>query len=262
MTIGMLLFPCHNLKDPSKMTKEHNIILYGYTYSPFVQRIQYYLTLRGIPFKLCLQPPILPRPDVELLGLKHRRIPILAIGRDIYFDTRLMLQKLEELFPPGFTLGQTHMDGDNKNNSKKHDNKALEELLEEWTVTRVFPQASFLIPTILTQDPKFIKDREEYSGRSWQTEDIERLRPEAVVFIRGCLEFLEKTLLGDGREWILGTEHLGLVDLKSMFLSSISLSLYLFIYESTQFILLRLFLREYGQTYCTFDSVALMHPGP
>jgi glutathione S-transferase len=44
---------------------------------------------------------ILPRPDLAELGIKYRRIPLLSIGRDVYLDTRLILSKLEELFPEG-----------------------------------------------------------------------------------------------------------------------------------------------------------------
>ena len=44
-----------------------------------------------------MQPRILPRPDITRLGINYRRIPLLSIGRDVYLDTRLILQKLEQL---------------------------------------------------------------------------------------------------------------------------------------------------------------------
>jgi hypothetical protein len=35
---------------------------------------------------------IMPRPEItQLLGLGYRRIPVLAIGNDIYCETRLLL---------------------------------------------------------------------------------------------------------------------------------------------------------------------------
>lgn len=44
---------------------------------------------------------MLPRPDLrEQLGIRYRRIPLLSIGRDVYADTRLILQRLETAFPP------------------------------------------------------------------------------------------------------------------------------------------------------------------
>jgi len=42
----------------------------------------------------------LPRPELsETLGVTYRRIPILAIGRDIYADTSLIASTLERRFP-------------------------------------------------------------------------------------------------------------------------------------------------------------------
>lgn len=50
----------------------------------------------------------MPRPILkDRLGINHRRIPILALGRDVYIDTRLMLRKLEALYPDG-KLGATN----------------------------------------------------------------------------------------------------------------------------------------------------------
>jgi len=82
----------------------------------------------------------LPRPDLAALGVAHRRIPILAIGRDIYLDTRLILRKLEQLFPAtGSPLS-----------SRNPSARAQEELLERWTIEgEVFTLAGKLLPTEL-----------------------------------------------------------------------------------------------------------------
>ncbi|KAI9715070.1 MAG: hypothetical protein M1812_006188 [Candelaria pacifica] len=154
-----------------------------------------------------LQPPTLPRPDLDALGVSYRRIPILSIGRDIYCDTRLILQKLEERFSDG-ALGATIKD-----------QKAVEKLLEKWTIDGgVFLRASQLIPTDmpLLKDPKFTQDREEYTGRSWAKDNIEKMRPEAIAEMRDMFNFLETTLLADGREWILKTEMPSLADIESI----------------------------------------------
>ncbi len=70
----------------------------------------------------------------------------------------------------------------------------------------LFNRAAALIPSDmpLLRDEKFQRDREEYTGRSWSRESIEKGRPEALVEIRGAFEFLENVLLADGRQWILG----------------------------------------------------------
>ncbi len=154
---------------------------------------------------LQIQPPIMPRPDFEAIGVKYRRIPILAIGRDVYCDTRLILDKLEQLFP-GSTLG-----------ASQPDQRAVQKLLETWTIDGgVFARASQLIPTSmpLLNDPKFTKDREDFSGRSWDKKQIEAMRPESIAHIREAFSFLERTLLADDREWILKTKKPSLADIE------------------------------------------------
>jgi glutathione S-transferase len=44
-------------------------------------------------------PQILPRPELsDLLGIAYRRIPILAIGNDVYCDSSLIASALERKF--------------------------------------------------------------------------------------------------------------------------------------------------------------------
>jgi glutathione S-transferase len=141
---------------------------------------------------------------VKAIGVNYRRIPLISIGRDVYADTRIILSKLEELFPKG-KLGATDSDG-----------KALEKLLESWTIDSVFLRASQLIPPDmpLLKDPNFSKDREDFSGRPWSKEKILENRPEAIAHIRNAFNLLETTLLADGRKWVLKGENPSLADIQ------------------------------------------------
>jgi len=48
----------------------------------------------------------LPRPELsETMGITYRRIPILAIGRDIYADTSLIVSTLERRYPASAGYG-------------------------------------------------------------------------------------------------------------------------------------------------------------
>lgn len=139
------------------------------------------------------------------MNVSYRRIPVMAIGKDIYCDTRLILSKLETLFP------------NNPLGFHKPEQRAVQKLLETWAVQGgLFNRASQLIPPDmpLLKDPKFQEDREDLSGRSWSKEDITRMRPEAVAHIRNGFRFLESTLLADGRTWILNTEEPSLADIE------------------------------------------------
>ena len=129
----------------------------------------------------------------------------MSIGRDVYCDSRLILQKLEEKFPEG-ALG-----------ASQPDQKAIEKLLEKWIIDGgAFTRASQLIPpeTPLLMDPKFQKDREDHTGRSWAKSDLTKMRPEALAQMRVNFEFLETGLLADGREWILKTSKPSLADIE------------------------------------------------
>lgn len=153
-----------------------------------------------------MQPPTLPRGDLDALGVKYRRIPVLSIGRDIYCDSRFIIQKLEELYPSG-ALG-----------ASQPEQKALEKLLGDWNLdTGMFTRASTLIPSDmpLLQDPKFIQDRKDFFGRGWNESFWgPKERQEALTHMRNAFEFLETGLLADGRNWILGTEKPLLADIE------------------------------------------------
>lgn len=189
------------------MARHNDIILFHYSFSPFARKVIWYLTLRGIDYGQCIQPVYLPREDINALGVKYRRIPIMSIGRDIYCDTRLILQKLEDKFPIG-ALG-----------ASEPDQKAIEKLLESWTIDGgIFARAAQTMPVELPllNDPKFTKDREDYMGRSWQKDDIKAMRPEALTHIRDAFVFLETGLLADGRQWVLKTEKPSLADIEAV----------------------------------------------
>lgn len=150
-----------------------------------------------------MQPPVLPRPDLEALGIKYRRIPVLAIGRDVFCDSRLILDVLERLFPNGGLR------------SPQSDHEAVRKLLEMWLVQGgLFARGVQIMPssTPILQDPKFQRDREEFSGRSFDAKDIDAARPESLVYIRDAFSVME-AMLADGRDWILGTERLSLADI-------------------------------------------------
>jgi len=181
-------------------------ILFLWSMSPWASKVVHYLALRGIPYSQCIQPITMPRPDLAALGVQYRRIPVLAHGRDIYCDTLLILQKLENWYPRDDkkfkSISATDPVG-----------RALEHLLEKWTDVAVFASAAAAIPSEmeLCKDPQFQKDREALWGRPWTKEEQDRLRPSALSNLVGNFDFLEK-LLGDGRRWLLGNDGPGLAD--------------------------------------------------
>lgn len=151
----------------------------------------------------------MPRPDVAALGVSYRRIPLLTIGRDVYLDTRLIIQKLEELHPEKPRLGAT-----------KSSDKALEQLLQTYSADGgLFRNAFRILPGNLPffKDPVFLKDRGEFLGGKLTTEAMDKGRPDAINEIKRAFEFLEHGLLADGRDWVLGTDGPRVADIEAIF---------------------------------------------
>lgn len=148
-----------------------------------------------------MQPRIMPRPDLSRLGVKYRRIPVLTIGRDVYLDTRHIMAKLSALEPgKGARLSV----------AITPEQKALQRLFQVFMIdsglARCFVQL-ILYKTRGMMDPEFVKDRTELmSGASFfPPEALEAMRPDTIRRVKDGFEFLEQTLLSDGRDWLLGT---------------------------------------------------------
>jgi hypothetical protein len=151
------------------------------------------------------QPFVMPRPDLALLPVNYRRIPVLAVGRDVYVDTRMILRKLESLPDmPSAPLGATN-----------GPDRFTEKLLEKYMIEGpVFEMAAGLVPVEMAQDPTFNKDRQGMLNRNWSREELEDGRGECLNYIRNLFDFYETTILEDGRDWILGNEGPKLADIE------------------------------------------------
>jgi len=75
------------------------IILHHYGTSPYSEKIRAVLGFKKLDWKSVTAAAIMPKPDLLPLTGGYRRIPVMQIGRDIYCDTRLIVQVLERLHP-------------------------------------------------------------------------------------------------------------------------------------------------------------------
>ncbi|GAP84574.2 putative glutathione s-transferase [Rosellinia necatrix] len=195
------------------------IVLYHYEHSPYARRVVWYLNLRGIPYSQCLQPRIMPRPDLELLGVSYRRIPVLSIGRDVYADSRLILEKLEALYPasaahPGISAASAAAGGGGGGSGSGAERAALEQLLATRAADGgLFMRAVQCFPAAAFADAAFQRDRAALNGIDVDAPGaapaplsravLARQRPEALAVMRRWVRWLETGLLADGRTWIL-----------------------------------------------------------
>lgn len=83
------------------------VILYAYPQSPFAQKLELVLLFKRIDYSYVEVPRIPPRDALQKLGITYRRIPVLAIGADLYLDTSLATIALEDAFPEPSLKGRS-----------------------------------------------------------------------------------------------------------------------------------------------------------
>jgi glutathione S-transferase len=77
----------------------HPIILHHYPMSPFAEKVRLIFGLKGLHWSSVHIPNIMPKPDLTALTGGYRKTPVLQIGADIYCDTALIADVLEERAP-------------------------------------------------------------------------------------------------------------------------------------------------------------------
>lgn len=98
----------------------------------------------------------MPRPDLsERLGVGYRRIPVLAIGNDIYCDTSLIASVLERRFPA--SAGHPSLFPP-RTGSSRADTGMIKAFAMSYADRVLFPLAAENLP-YGKFPPAFIKDR-------------------------------------------------------------------------------------------------------
>ncbi len=75
------------------------LILHHYDPSPYSAKIRAYLGFKQLAWHSVIMPAILPKPDLFALTGGYRRAPVMQLGADIYCDSALILQELEQRYP-------------------------------------------------------------------------------------------------------------------------------------------------------------------
>jgi glutathione S-transferase len=73
------------------------LILHHYPNSPFAEKIRLMLGYKRLAWNSVFIPMVMPKPDLTALTGGYRRTPVLQIGADIYCDTALIADVLEQL---------------------------------------------------------------------------------------------------------------------------------------------------------------------
>jgi len=187
--------------------------LYQYDSSPISTKVKDILTLKKIPHKRVDVAEMPPRPELLEIGVTYRRIPVLAIGNDVYLycDSSLIASVLERRFPQSEGYGTIFP----KRRGGSSADPGVAQILATFYVEKIiFPLVSGSLP-FHRFDPAFIKDRREF-GMKIETDPkaAEARYPYTKSALASHLLFLEQQL-ADGREWLLDTETPSLADVSA-----------------------------------------------
>lgn len=83
---------------------QQSLILHQYDISPFSQKAQKMMGLKGLAWRSVEMPLIAPKPDVEALTGGYRGTPVLQVGADVYVDNWMIAQALDRYFQQGHVL--------------------------------------------------------------------------------------------------------------------------------------------------------------
>ncbi|POW07476.1 hypothetical protein PSTT_08271 [Puccinia striiformis] len=172
------------------------------------------LVVRKIPHYTVLVPSIPPRPDLLLLGITYRRVPVLAINDTVYCDTYKIAEALESLYPHS----NEHPSLFPKSiNLGDHQSSILQKTLAEFVIDRpLFKLAVGLLPW--DKLPKaFVEDREKLLGSALDVNQIKKMRPYTISQLRVYLASLEAILKESGSNFFMQTKYPGLLDISVYF---------------------------------------------
>ncbi|KAI0796853.1 hypothetical protein C8Q75DRAFT_802526 [Abortiporus biennis] len=190
------------------------VVLYHYDASPFATKVKNMLTVKRIPHKRVAVGMTLPRPDLsELLGVSYRRIPILAIGNDVYCDSSLIAAALERRFPSSEGHGTLFPP---RKGSDKVDTGLIKLLAMFWTDRALFPLAAANLP-YEKFDKSFLDDRAAWMGAPIDIQGMKARQPVTKSAITSHMTLIEEQL-SDGREYLLDTATPSLADLSAHFI--------------------------------------------
>ncbi|MCG8443849.1 MAG: glutathione S-transferase family protein [Caulobacterales bacterium] len=165
------------------------LILHHHDPSPFAEKIRLVLGIKGAAWSSVQIPMVMPKPDLTALTGGYRKTPVLQIGADIYCDTLLIAQVLDDLLPdpPLFRSGLLASLG-----------------LQHWSDAAVFPPGAALsLHENAAHIPEAVsRDREDY----FTFLDFARFEEDAPHFraqLRAHAALIEAQL-ADGRAFLFG----------------------------------------------------------
>ncbi|KAH8830819.1 hypothetical protein DL96DRAFT_1594433 [Flagelloscypha sp. PMI_526] len=182
------------------------LLVYRYNGSPYANKIDTILQLKGLSHLAVQVSPVPPRGQLGALGVGYRRIPVLVLDRDIYCDTTLIAATLDALqpSPPLFPLRKDAP-------GSPSDKQVIETWSKHYIEGIIFPVAANLLPWE-HMPPAIVKDRSKLAGVPMDPQVMAAMRPLFLSKLNTSLHVFESQL-SDNRSWVLNTNSPSLADI-------------------------------------------------
>ncbi|KIX07760.1 uncharacterized protein Z518_02414 [Rhinocladiella mackenziei CBS 650.93] len=178
------------------------VVLFGYDSSPFTNKVRLTLQLKQIPYTFVIVPSMMPRPILkDHFNVTYRKIPVLAIGREIYIDTSLILETLEHQFPPSKGYGTIYPSPTPSTTNRCR--PLIRGFASYWTDRPLFRVTTGLIPSSVWRT-RFGIDRANLIGHKLDPDKLERKVPQNLSGLDLHLSLLEPLFSpgSEERKWI------------------------------------------------------------
>jgi glutathione S-transferase len=169
------------------------IFLHNFAASPFGEKVRLILGLKSLQWKSVDAELVMPKPNLTALTGGYRKTPVMQIGADIYCDSRLISDELEERYShptiyPGGSRG-------------------LCVALSEWSDRPLHISSSGLAIGVNKRDfpMNLMADRKRFFEGFIDIENIEAEIPHLKSQLRAHAALIEEQL-SDGRRFWLGEE--------------------------------------------------------
>ncbi len=174
------------------------LILHHYDFSNFSEKIRLILGKKGLSWSSVEIPSFAPKPYYEPLTGGYRRTPSLQVGADIYCDTQLIAEFLEEKYP-----NPTIYPGESPERIR-----AMSLILSPWAESKfLWPLALYITGLHAGKFPqKFHEDRARLHGKPIPS--LERVKASSdrnLAVLLPQLKWLESFVPGDSR-FLFGDE--------------------------------------------------------
>lgn len=140
-----------------------------------------------------------------LTSQSYRKIPVCAIGQDVYCDTAVILEALEQFFPETSSLYP-------KDRSGRNNRALIRGFASYWTDRPFFRVTTGLIPGVVWET-SFGLDRAELIGHKLNAAKLAKKTPQNLSSLDLHFSILEPQFAGSKNGWIFATDNPSLADI-------------------------------------------------